>query len=213
MFGILAALTSIKTERQGRQALDHENYIRTGQGLPRTRIYRESSEEKRTRKELAQIRAQQRFVQQVKLVRLMKKLRRQIDDENVDEEVDEMTEKVRQLELKVIHIAKQKNINVEAMLDLEKPDDDDDRQLEDIVRQASIHMPDTENCDRKEGEDSFRNILPNPLMNNNDQSHGDNMNLQSDQTKIETLLLTSSVSDHGDNPLVQRSKKKTDRFI
>ena len=209
MFGILAALTSISTERSGRQALDQENYVRTGQGLPRTRIYRESSEEKRTRKELAQERSRQRLVQQVKLVRLMKKLLQQIDASENDKEFDEMAEKVRQLELKVIRIAEQKNFNAEVMLDLAQPDDDDDRQLEQIVRQASTRLPDTENCKKESTAESFRDILLAASPNSSDQSQGDPMNSQADQTKSESLLLTSQLPDCGDNHLIARARKHT----
>ena len=73
MFGLLAVLSSLMKPRNEREALNYENYIRSGQGFPSTRIYRESSEEKRKRKELAAQRSYQRVEQQIKLIRLMKK--------------------------------------------------------------------------------------------------------------------------------------------
>lgn len=202
MFGILAALTSISSEHQSRERSDGDHRLRTGQGLPSTKIYRESSEEKRARKELARIRSEQRLVQQVKLVRLMKKLLRQADDGNVDEELKQMAEKVRQLELKVIRIAEEKNFNADAMLDLEKPDDDDDRQLEQMIRLASVHMPDTENSTETIDEPP-RKIPDKAPIPNDDQSHGDYMNIQMNPTEISSLS-----SDRGDFQLIDRSRKK-----
>jgi len=74
MFGLFAALNSLLKPREGREALNYENYIRTGEKLPSHRIYRESSIDRQTRKELASTRSKERVEQQIKFIRLMKKL-------------------------------------------------------------------------------------------------------------------------------------------
>lgn len=140
MFGLFAAINSLSNLREGRQALHYENYIRTGQGLPPTKIYRESSSERRARKELALVRSRQRFEQQLKLVRLMKKLLAQADQQlangDIDDELEQMRTKVIHLEVKLRNAARAKNLPWEDELDLEKSDDTDDLELERMIREA-----------------------------------------------------------------------------
>jgi hypothetical protein len=131
MLGLIAALNSlISKEREGREALIHENFIRNGQGLSTNKIYRESSVDRRARKELAASRYKERLHQQVKFVRLMKKLLIKANQsEEIDEEFEEMRQKVAQLEFKV-----RKDMNCEDMLDLTRPDDAYDIELEEFIR-------------------------------------------------------------------------------
>ncbi|UJR30794.1 hypothetical protein I4U23_018313 [Adineta vaga] len=140
MFGILAALNSILKPREGRNALNYENYIRTGQGLPSTKIYRESSLDRQARKDLATIRRKEQIKQQMKFVRLMKKLLFKIDNETseneIDDEVEQMRLKVAELEIKVEKSALAKNMNCGDIHDMDKPDDDDDIELEEIIRKV-----------------------------------------------------------------------------
>ncbi|CAF0793452.1 unnamed protein product [Adineta steineri] len=142
MFGLLAALNSLPQQREGREALNFENYIRTGQGLPSTKIYYESLVDKRARQELGRIRYKERIYQQIKLIRLMKKLLIKIEHETCDEELEQMHRKITQLEIKVEKSAHAKNINCEDMFNMDKPDDPYDMELERIIRNTI-----TENID------------------------------------------------------------------
>jgi hypothetical protein len=164
MFGLLAALNSLPKQREGREALNYENYIRTGQGLPSTKIYRESSVDKRARKELAAIRYKERLQQQVKFVRLMKKLLIKVDHETlngeIDEELEQMRIKVAQLEIKVEKSARAKDINCEDMFDMDKPDDAYDIELEQIIRTATSNITTTETSN---------------IVNENDKASGDHV--------------------------------------
>jgi hypothetical protein len=145
MFGFLAALYSfIPKQREGRERLIYENYIRTGQGLPKTKIYRESSVDKRTRKELAEIRYKERLQQQIKFIRLMKKLLIKANhNAEIDEELEQMRIKVSQLELKIEKAACAKNINCDDMFNMDKPDDAYDIQLETIIRNVTSNITTT----------------------------------------------------------------------
>ena len=146
MFGLFAALNSfIPKERQGREALIYENDIRSGHGLGRDRIYRESSADRKARKELIVIRAKERIQQQIKFVRLMKKLLIQIED--IDEDFEQMREKVAQIEMKIEKAAREKQINCDEMFDLNKPDDDYDIQLEQLIQRVVLN--ETNNTDSK----------------------------------------------------------------
>ena len=194
MFGLLAAITSLPNDREGRQALHYENYIRTGQGLPATKIYRESSSERRARKELAVVRSRQRFEQQGKLVRLMKKLLIQADQqtttEDVDEELEQMRVKVTQLELKLQKTAGEKNLSCAEILDLEKPDDDDDLELEQMVR---------EGC-KKENNHCQANKTS--VNKNCEQPPGDHTGVASSATRIDQPC------DRGDHNLSERKRNE-----
>ena len=142
MLGVLAALTAIHQQGEGRDALHYENYIRTGQGSPSTKIYRESSANRRARKDLAAVRYTERIREQIKFVRLMKKLLIKIDQETArDEEVEQMRTKVTELEVKVEKSARARNLPCEHMLDLDRPDDADDIELEQIIRNATMSPP------------------------------------------------------------------------
>ena len=194
MFGLLAALNSIVTEPYGRQALHYENYIRTGQGLSQTKIYRESSADRRARKELANVRSQQRVEQQVKLIRLMKKLLIQADqqtaDGDIDEELEQMRNKVTELECKVERAAQKKQLDCSDMFDMKKPDDLYDRELEQMVRNASLNMPNVETLSRPTAEPS--------VTINDKQSHGDHVTILTPETKI------NAMHDHGDQCSIER---------
>jgi hypothetical protein len=131
MFAFLTAFSSlISKPREGRQALIYKNYIHTGEGVPRNKIYRESSEDKRVRKQFAAIRYKDRLRQQVKLVRLMKKLLIKIND---DKELEQIRKKIDQIEFKIEKAARENDVNCEDMFDMDKPDDIYDIQLEKLV--------------------------------------------------------------------------------
>jgi hypothetical protein len=174
MFGLLAALNSLSKPQEGREALKYENYILTGQGLPSNKIYRESSVDKQARKELAAIRYKERLQQQVKFLRLMKKLLIKADKETpngeIDEELEQMRIKVAQLELKVEKAARAKDVNCEDMFNMDKPDDAYDIQLEQIIRTATSNIPPTENIQS--------NII-NETIEQDEKAFGDNINIQS----------------------------------
>jgi hypothetical protein len=173
MFGLLAALNSLSKPQEGREALKYENYILTGQGLPSNKIYRESSVDKQARKELAAIRYKERLQQQVKFLRLMKKLLIKANEETpngeIDEELGQMRIKVAQLELKVEKAARAKDVNCEDMFNMDKPDDAYDIQLEQIIRTATSNIPPTENIQS--------NII-NETIEQDDKAFGDNINIQ-----------------------------------
>jgi hypothetical protein len=198
MFGLLAALNSLSKPQDGREALNYENYIRTGQGLPSNKIYRESSVDKQARKELAAIRYKERLQQQVKFIRLMKKLLIKADNEisygEIDEELEQMRIKVAQLELKVEKAARAKDINCEDMFDMDKPDDAYDIELEQIIRNATSNITATENLHSKTTEQTT-NII-NEKLEQDDKASGDNINIQ-------------SFYINNDNPfLIERIRKK-----
>ena len=168
MFGLLAALSSLPKQREGREALSYENYIRTGQGLSSSNIYRESSVDKQARKELAAIRYKERLQQQIKFVRLMKKLLLKISNVEIDDELEQMRIKVAQLELKVEKSARAKDINCEDMFDMDKPDDAYDIELEQIIRTATS----TETIHSKAIGDN-KTIQTSYINNNNPFDSGD----------------------------------------
>ena len=149
MFGLVAALYSLSEQREDRKALNYENCVHTRQYLPSSKIYRESSVDKRARKEIAVIRCKERLKQQIKYVRLMKKLLIKIDRETFNEEVDEQLEKMRdkvvQLELKVGKAAIAKDIDCEDMFNMEKPDDAYDTELEQTIRGSTRNITNIEN--------------------------------------------------------------------
>jgi hypothetical protein len=160
MFGLLAALNSlISKQREGREALIYENYIRTGQGLLSSKIYRESSVDKLVRKKLGVIRYKERLQQQVKFVRLMKKFLIKADQEiingEIDEELEQMRIKVAQLELKVQKSACTKNISCEDMFDMDKPDDAYDIELEQIIRTTTEKFDSKTINDKASGDNPF----------------------------------------------------------
>ena len=205
MFGLLAALNSLPKQREGREALNYENYIRTGQGVPSTKIYRESSVDKRARKELAAIRYKERIQQQVKFVRLMKKLLIKVDDETlngeIDEELEQMRIKVAQLELKVEKSARAKDINCEDMFDMDKPDDPYDIELEQIIRTATSNATSTtENIPSKTTEQT--SSILNEKLKQDDKASGDNVNTQV------SYMINNDMHDNGDQFLVERIRKK-----
>lgn len=190
MFGLFAVLnTLIPKQREGREALIYENYIRTGQGLPSSKIYRESSVDKRARKELAIIRYKERLEQQVKFVRLMKKLLIKLDNEinngGVDEELEQMRLKVFQLERKVEKAAHAKDINCEDMFNINKPDDTYDIELEQIIRTAISHS-----STKKE---KFDSKTINEKLKHDNKISGDNINIQTLDTSIHN---PSASGDH-----------------
>jgi len=189
MFGLLAALNFLPKQREGREALNYENYIRTGQGLPSTKIYRESSVDKRARKELAAIRYKERLQQQVKFIRLMKKLLIKVDHETlngkIDEELEQMRIKVAQLEIKVEKSARAKDINCEDMFDMDKPDDAYDIELEQIIRTAT-------------------SSIVNEKLKQDDKASGDNVNTQV------SYMINNNPYNHGDQFLVERIGKKNE---
>jgi hypothetical protein len=200
MFGLLAALNSLPNQREGREALNYENYIRTGQGLPSTKIYRESSVDKRARKELAVIRYKERLQQQVKFVRLMKKLlikaENETPDGEIDEELEQMRIKVAQLELKVERAAREKDISCEDMFNMDKPDDAYDIELEQMIRTTSSSIPTTENIQSKITKQSSRTI--NETLKEDNKASGDNVTIQS------SSINDDNPYDYGDQCLVER---------
>lgn len=139
MFALIAALTTIPQRREGREALHYENDVRTGHGAPSTRIYRESSAERRARKDLAAVRRMERVQQQLKFVRLMKKLLVRIDQDTVedDADVEQMRVKVGQLQVKVKKAAHDMSLACDDVLDLNRPDDAEDIALEQAIRDAT----------------------------------------------------------------------------
>jgi hypothetical protein len=189
MFGLLAALNFLPKQREGREALNYENYIRTGQGLPSTKIYRESSVDKQARKQLAAIRYKERLQQQVKFIRLMKKLLIKVDHETlngeIDEELEQMRIKIAQLEIKVEKSARAKDINCEDMFDMNKPDDAYDIQLEQIIRTATSNI----------GNEKFKQ---------DDKASGDNVNTQV------LYMINNNPYNHGDQFLDERIGKKNE---
>lgn len=144
MFGLFAALSLLTKPNEGRETLDYENYVRTGQGLPKNRIYRETTLEKRHREELASIRSYQRIEQQIKLIRLMKKLIRAIDqeisNEQIDEDFERMKNQVAKLQSKVERAAIRKGFDLNGIFNLDIPSRFDDAQLEESIRQSSIRI-------------------------------------------------------------------------
>ncbi|CAF1148358.1 unnamed protein product [Rotaria sp. Silwood1] len=204
MFGLLAALNFLPKQREGREALKYENYIRTGQGFSSNKIYRESSVDKRIRKELAAIRYKERLQQQVKFVRLMKKLLIKIDHdrlkEEIDEELEQMRNRVAQLELKVEKVARTKDINCEDMFNMDKPDDAYDIELEQMIRNIISNVTTTENIYSKTSKQTS-NIINEKLKQVNIPC-GDNINIQ-------TLDINNdNLHDHGDQVLIERIRKK-----
>lgn len=183
MFGVIAALNSFfSNQREGREALIYENYIRTGQGLLSNKIYRESSVDKQVRKELGAIRYKERLQQQVKFVRLMKKLLIKANRHGeIDEDLEQMRIKVAQLELKVERAARAKDINCEDMFNMDKPDDTYDIELEQIIRTATSNVLSTENDklkhDDKAGGDHV-NIQISYKTNDNPHDSGDQVHLE-----------------------------------
>lgn len=176
MFGFLTAFNIlIPNQREGREALIYENYIRTGQGLPSNRIYRESSIDKRVRKELGIMRYKERLKQQVKLIRLMKKLLIKLDHDINDDELNQIRFKVYQLECKIEKAARAKDINCEDMLNMNKPDDTDDIQLEQIIRTAILNNINKEKLEKKISTEN---------LENDDKTYGDNINIQSTYINI-----------------------------
>ncbi len=146
MFGFFTAFNSLTSkQREGREALIYENYIRTGQGVSRNKIYRESSADKRVRRELGAIRYKERLQQQIKLIRLMKKLL----IKGNDEELEQIRIKVAQLELKIEKAARENDVNCEDMFDMDKPDDAYDIQLEKLIRSTILNGTGTENFQLK----------------------------------------------------------------
>jgi len=128
MFGVIAALCSLVSK-------SNDNGIRTEQEFSMNRIYRESSADRCARKELASHRQRQYLYEQIKFVRLMKKLLSKIAAQDpIDEEFEQMRSKVAQLELKIERAARAKQIDCEDMLNLAKPDDDYDIKLEEFIR-------------------------------------------------------------------------------
>ncbi|CAF1206670.1 unnamed protein product [Rotaria sordida] len=204
MFGLLAALNSLPKQREGREALKYENYIRTGQEFPLNRIYRESSIDKRTRKELASIRYKERLQEQIKFVRLMKKLLIKIDHETInneiDDELEQMRNKVIQLEMKVEKAAHAKNINCEDMFNMDKPDDDYDIELEQMIRNVTLNVSTIENINSKKIQQTS-NII-NEKFKQVSQSCGDNVNIQTSDMNIDNSHV------HGDQILIERIRKK-----
>ncbi|CAF1641548.1 unnamed protein product [Adineta ricciae] len=136
MFAIIAALNTFSRKHDEHEALNYENYVCTGQAVPLTKVYRESSFDRRVRKELANIRRMERIQQQVKLVRLMKKLLLKIEGELSDEIVEQMRLKIAQIEIKVTKSARAEQINCDDMLDLDKPDDNYDIEIEEMIRKS-----------------------------------------------------------------------------
>ena len=196
MFGLFAAINSLWNLREGRQALHYENYIRTGQGIPPTKIYRESSSERRARKELALVRSRQRFEQQLQLVRLMKKLLARADQQiasgDIDDELEQMRTKVTQLEVKLRNVARAKNLPCDDKLDLEKSDDADDLELEQMVREA---------C-KKENTPSPTDV---PVVKQiSEQPQGDCTGVLSSGKK------TDQPHDRGDHNLIERKRSDKD---
>jgi hypothetical protein len=198
MLGLLAALNSLISKQcEGREALIYENYIRTGQGLPSSKIYRESSVDKQARKELAAIRYKERLQQQVKFVRLMKKLLIKADHElvngEIDEELEQMRIKVAQLEVKVEKAACAKNINCEDMFNLDKPDDAYDIELEQIIRTATSNVTTTKNFDSK---------TTNEKLKHDDKARGDSVNIQT------SYMSNDNPHDSGDQFFIEHIRKK-----
>ena len=192
MFGILAALSSLTARDHGRHALHYENYIRTGQEPPATKIYSETSAEKQARHELAAVRRKERLEQQVKFVRLMKKLLVRADqdvaDGGIDDELEQMRTKVAQIELKVGRAARHEDVNCEAMLNPDTPDDADDIELEDMIRTASANQATTETSTTYTDED----------LKGCDRACGDH---------IDILSSSASASRSSDECLVERIRK------
>jgi hypothetical protein len=197
MFGLLAVLNSlVPSQREGHEALIYENYIRTGEGVRLNKIYRESSADKRVRKELATIRYKERLQQQVKFVRLMKKLLIKADHEKVngeiDEELEQMRIKVTQFELKVEKAACAKDINCEDMFNMDKPNDPYDIELEQIIRTATSNIPPTEKFDLK---------ATNKKLKHHDKASGDHVNIQTSN------ISNDNPHDFGDQLLIECIRK------
>lgn len=178
MFGLLAALNSfMPKERQGREALIYDNDIREGHGLPKHRIYRESSADKKARKELIGIRTKERIQEQMKFVRLMKKLVLQIEQSgDIDEDFEQMRRKVGQIEMKIEKTARENGINSDEMFDLNQPDDEYDIQLEQLVQRVVFNETDnidsTKKCnDSKHARGDYGDILPSSSILNNISHH------------------------------------------
>ncbi len=195
MFGVIAALNSFfSNQREGREALIYENYIRTGQGLLSNKIYRESSVDKQVRKELGAIRYKERLQQQVKFVRLMKKLLIKANRYGeIDEDLEQMRIKVAQLELKVERAARAKDINCEDMFNMDKPNDPYDIELEQIIRIATSKIPTTEKFDLK---------TINKKLKHHDKASGDHVNIQT------SFISNDNPHDFGDQFLIERIRKK-----
>ncbi|CAF0849992.1 unnamed protein product [Adineta ricciae] len=121
MFAIIAALNTFSRKHDEHEALNYENYVCTGQAVPLTKVYRESSFDRRVRKELANIRRMERIQQQGELS---------------DEIVEQMRLKIAQIEIKVTKSARAEQINCDDMLDLDKPDDNYDIEIEEMIRKS-----------------------------------------------------------------------------
>lgn len=192
MFGLLAVLSSLMKPRNEREALNYENYIRSGQGFPSTRIYRESSEEKRKRKELAAQRSYQRVEQQIKLIRLMKKLLQQTEQYDrqgeIDSDFERMRHKVAELQEKIERIAQEKNFIGTELFDLEKNKQFDDVELEQFILNASMKMEDDEPKSKS--------------FDYNHQSGDDHLIHRTSEIDM------SSPSEHGDYPLGDFARKR-----
>lgn len=196
MFAILAALTSVVKPREGREALKYENSTRCEQGISSKKIYRESSIDKKARKELAATRYKERLQQQIKLVRLMKKLLLKIDQEayndDKDEELNQIREKVTQIELKVEKAARAKDINCEDMFNMNKSDDAYDIELEEIIRNSTLNISHREKSYPKTDEQ-----MSNTKHEKFRQSCGDN-------TDIQTIHINKDNPYHdGDKSLIE----------
>lgn len=185
--GILAALNSLMAPRK---ALNYENYIHTGQGFPSNKIYCESSVDRRARKELAAVRYRERLQQQVKFARLMKKLLIEADQEvsngDIDDELEQMRDKFAQLQLKVEQAAHKNDINCKDMLDMHKPDDAYDIELEQIIRNAALSVASTDNVYSKTIEQTSN--LINEKLKQTDKACGDNVYIQTLNTNEENLF-------------------------
>ena len=192
MFGFLAALNSfVPKERHGREALIYENDIRSGGGLPRNRIYRESSVDRKARKELIGIRRKERIQQQMKLVRLMKKLFVQIEHSGeIDAECEQMREKITQIEMKIEKTARENEMKCNDMFDLDQPDDDYDIQLEQLVRRATLNEV-----------DNFESKPVNEKPKDYTNASGDHADSSS------TFVLKNNISESGDGSLVGHIEK------
>ncbi|CAF3342434.1 unnamed protein product [Rotaria socialis] len=203
MFGLLAALTSLSKRNEGREALNYQNYTSIGQRIPPNKIYRESSADRRARQELGAIRYKQQIKQQIKFVRLMKKLLMKIDHEmfnpETDDELEEMRKKIIQIQLKVEKVARTNNINCDDMFDMHRTDDTYDTELEETIRNAILNVDITENTNSKATHQASN--FTNETLKQNTQSCVHNTNTQISHTS------TDDPYDHGDLFLIECLRK------
>ncbi|CAF0911781.1 unnamed protein product [Didymodactylos carnosus] len=209
MFAILAAISSIRGLRANpREALVHENYTCMGIRRPITRIYSETLEDKAARHKLADKRRLERIHRQIKFVRLMKKLMIEVEQKeremtlnggsNLDSE--RLREQVKVTSEKVEMYAKRYNVPFEDDWNLNKEDDNYDRDLNAIIRKKillSTSLPSDSNTSiifdtmpnkynimsqEKQGEDESRK------NENFDGAMGDNQTVSTTMTKKPLII-------------------------